>query len=378
MIKLPPLSLYIHIPWCLKKCFYCDYNVYKSKSYIPQKQYVLHLLKDLKDEIPFIQGRKIKSIFIGGGTPSLFSAKIIKFLLNKIYKMLSLASNIEITIETNPSKLEADNFKKYIILGTGINRISIGAQSFSLEQLRKLGRTHFPKDSIYSAYTAYGLNINNFNLDIMYGLPNQTIEKAIFDLKQSINLSPSHISWYQLIIEPNTKFWFYPPKIINDNDILEILHHGNILLNQAGYKQYEIYSYSKPSYQCEHNLNYWRFGDYLGIGCGSHGKISFENGCIIRKIKTKNPFIYMSKKYLYKQKKVNNKDRPFEFFINRFRLLEPVPKIDFINYTNLSENFIKKKIDIALEKGYITETSSTWNITEKGKLFFSSLLMIFI
>lgn len=376
MLKLPPLSLYVHIPWCVQKCPYCDFNSHALKGELPQQEYVTHLLTDLQANLAQINGRQVNSIFIGGGTPSLLDAKAMQSLLDGIRQRVLVASDAEITMEANPGTVEADRFSQY--QQAGINRISIGVQSFAADKLTKLGRIHGPEEAIQAASLASALNLRSFNLDLMHGLPDQTLEQALSDLQQAIDLSPPHISWYQLTIEPNTHFGCCPPILPNDDALWEIFSQGHQLLNKAGYQQYEISGYAKHGYQCQHNLNYWRFGDYLGIGCGAHGKISFVDGRILRTIKTKHPRGYMTGRYLYQQQEVNQSDRPFEFFMNRFRLLEAVARQDFIDYTGLAENAIRQQLDNALKRGYITETKSHWQITEQGKLFLNSLLMLFL
>lgn len=376
MLKLPPLSLYVHIPWCVQKCPYCDFNSHSLKGELPQQEYVAHLLTDLQTDLALIHNRQVNSIFIGGGTPSLLNTKAMQSLLNGIQQRLSLASNAEITMEANLGTVEVDRFSQY--QQAGINRISIGVQSFAANKLSKLGRIHGPEEAIKAASLAAALNLRSFNLDLMHGLPDQTLEQALSDLRQAINLSPPHISWYQLTIEPNTHFGSSPPILPNEDTLWEIFSQGHQQLNKAGYQQYEISSYAKPGYQCQHNLNYWRFGDYLGIGCGAYGKISFTDGRILRTMKTKHPRGYMTGNYLYQQQRVNQSDRPFEFFMNRFRLLEKVARQEFIDYTGLMENIIRHQLDNALEQGYITETKLHWQITEQGKLFLNSLLTLFL
>ncbi|CAA2930903.1 radical SAM family heme chaperone HemW [Arsenophonus endosymbiont of Bemisia tabaci] len=376
MLKLPPLSLYVHIPWCVQKCPYCDFNSHALKGELPQQEYVTHLLTDLQADLALINGRQVKSIFIGGGTPSLFDVKAMQSLLDGIRQRLSLAADAEITMEANPGTVEAERFSQY--QQAGINRISIGVQSFAVDKLTRLARIHGPEEAIQAACLASALNLRSFNLDLMHGLPDQSLEQALSDLQQAIDLSPPHISWYQFTIEPNTYFGSCPPVLPNDDALWKIFSEGHQLLNKAGYQQYEISGYGKPGYQCQHNLNYWRFGDYLGIGCGAHGKISFAGGRILRTMKTKDPRGYLSGNYLYHQKKVNQPDRPFEFFMNRFRLLEAVPRQDFIDYTGLAENVIRSQLDNALEEGYITETKLSWQITEQGKLFLNFLLTLFL
>ncbi|REF26503.1 anaerobic coproporphyrinogen III oxidase [Xenorhabdus cabanillasii] len=376
MLKLPPLSLYIHIPWCVQKCPYCDFNSHALKGDVPHQEYVEHLLADLRNDLPMVDGREVSTIFIGGGTPSLLSAEGMQRLLDGVRDSLPLSPQAEITMEANPGTIEADRFSAY--QQAGINRISIGVQSFGSDKLIRLGRIHGPEEAKRAARLADGLGLRSFNLDLMHGLPNQTLDEALNDLRQAIELSPPHLSWYQLTIEPNTSFGSRPPILPDDDALWDIFSQGHQLLTSAGYQQYETSAYAKPGYQCQHNLNYWRFGDYLGIGCGAHGKISFADGRILRTVKTKHPRGYMQGRYLDQQNQVDNADRPFEFFMNRFRLLEAMPQQDFSHFTGLPENAIRPQIDMALAKGYITESDTHWQITKHGKLFLNSLLELFL
>lgn len=376
MLKLPLIGLYIHIPWCIQKCPYCDFNAHQLKGHIPHKKYVEHLLADLDSDLLFINTRRINSIFIGGGTPSLLSSEAIWQLLDGINTRLKMIEHAEITIEVNPGSIVAESFRDY--QQAGINRISIGVQSFSESKLKKIGRTHGPKEAKQASILANILQFRNINLDLMYGLPDQSYQEAINDLYQAIALDPKHISWYQLTIEPNTSFNSRPPKLPNEDLLWAIFQKGQHILKNAGYQQYETSSYTKPGYQCQHNLNYWRFGDYIGIGCGSHGKITYSNGEILRTVKKKHPRGFMQGQYLDQKYSVIFADRPFEFFMNRFRLFEEVPRIDFYNLTGLTESKIRLPLDKALEKGYLLETKQHWKITEKGKLFLNSLLELFL
>ncbi|MDE9481998.1 radical SAM family heme chaperone HemW [Xenorhabdus bovienii] len=376
MLKLPPLSLYIHIPWCVQKCPYCDFNSHALKGDVPHQEYVDHLLADLRADLPMIENREVSTIFIGGGTPSLLSAEGMQRLLDGVRASLPLSSQAEITMEANPGTVEAGRFSAY--QKAGINRISIGVQSFGSDKLIRLGRIHGPDEAKRAAHLAADLGLRSFNLDLMHGLPNQTLSEALDDLRQAIELSPPHLSWYQLTIEPNTSFGSRPPVLPDDDALWDIFSQGHQLLTAAGYQQYETSAYAKAGYQCQHNLNYWRFGDYLGIGCGAHGKISFEDGRILRTVKTKHPRGYMQGRYLDQQNQVDNEDRPFEFFMNRFRLLEAMPRHDFSDFTGLLESAIRPQLDEALAKGYITENATHWQITKHGKLFLNSLLELFL
>lgn len=304
MLVLPPLSLYIHIPWCIQKCPYCDFNSHTLKAEIPERDYIHHLLCDLTQDLnryqKSIRDRKLHSIFIGGGTPSLFSAESINFLLTEIKKQISFSDDIEITLEANPGTVEADRFNSYVI--AGVNRISMGIQSFNDQKLTALGRIHNSAEAKRAVHFAKISGVSSFNLDLMHGLPNQSVEQAIDDLNQAIDLAPPHLSWYQLTIEPNTMFSYRTPILPNDDELWAIFEQGHQLLVDAGYQQYETSAYAKKGYECRHNLNYWRFGDYLSIGCGSHGKLSFPHGDILRFSKTKHPKGYLDGNYLYEEK----------------------------------------------------------------------------
>ncbi|WP_312072784.1 radical SAM family heme chaperone HemW [Atlantibacter sp.] len=376
MANLPPLSLYIHIPWCVQKCPYCDFNSHALKGEVPHDDYVQHLLADLDNDAAMAQGREISTIFIGGGTPSLLSGPAMQTLLDGVRARLTLRADAEITMEANPGTVEADRFVDY--QRAGVNRISIGVQSFEQTKLTRLGRIHGPEEAIRAARLAHALGLRSFNLDLMHGLPDQTLEDALEDLRQAIALNPPHLSWYQLTIEPNTLFGSRPPVLPDDDALWDIFEQGHQLLSAAGYQQYETSAYAKPGYQCQHNLNYWRFGDYLGIGCGAHGKITYPDGRIIRTAKTRHPRGYMQGNYLDKQHEVETADKPFEFFMNRFRLLEAAPRAEFTRYTGLKEESIRPQIDQALNLGYVVETPEEWQITEHGKLFLNSLLELFL
>ncbi|ELA8730492.1 MULTISPECIES: radical SAM family heme chaperone HemW [Morganella] len=376
MGKLPPLSLYIHIPWCVQKCPYCDFNSHALKGEVPHDDYVAHLLADLDADLPLVAGREIRTIFIGGGTPSLLSAEAMQTLMDGVRARIPVAADAEVTMEANPGTVEADRFSGY--QKAGINRISIGVQSFGDDKLIRLGRIHDAGEAKRAARLAATLGLRSFNLDLMHGLPEQHLGEALSDLRQAIELAPPHLSWYQLTIEPNTSFGSRPPVLPDDDLLWDIFSQGHQLLTQAGYVQYETSAYAKPGFQCQHNLNYWRFGDYLGIGCGAHGKISFADGRILRTVKTKHPRGYMEGRYLDQQNEVATEDRPFEFFMNRFRLLEAMPRRDFTAYTGLPESVVRPQIEAALNAGEISETATHWQITEHGKLFLNTLLERFL
>ena len=376
MTALPPLSLYIHIPWCVQKCPYCDFNSHALKGEVPHDDYVQHLLADLDADVPYAQGREVATIFIGGGTPSLLSGSAMQTLLDGVRARLRLAPNAEITMEANPGTVEADRFEEY--QRAGVNRISIGVQSFSEPKLKRLGRIHDAGEAKRAARLAASLGLRSFNLDLMHGLPDQSLDEALDDLRQAIALNPPHLSWYQLTIEPNTLFGSRPPVLPDDDALWDIFERGHQLLTAAGYQQYETSAYAKPGYSCQHNLNYWRFGDYLGIGCGAHGKVTFPDGRILRTAKTRHPRGFMEGRYLERQHEVEENDKPFEFFMNRFRLLEPAPKAEFAAFTGLNDEVIRPQINEAIRLGYLTECDEYWQITGHGKLFLNSLLELFL
>ena len=378
-MTLPPLSLYVHVPWCVQKCPYCDFNSHGQKGDIPEAEYVQHLIDDLKADLHLVEGRKIHSIFIGGGTPSLLTGDAYTRLLSEVDSLIGLADNCEITLEANPGTVETGRFKEYV--KAGINRISIGIQSLQSDKLKALGRIHGANEATYAAEQAKEAGLNSFNLDLMHGLPGQTLDDALSDLKQIIALDPPHISWYQLTIEPNTQFASKPPTLPQDETLWDIQEQGQALLAKAGYIQYEISGYAKPDYQCQHNLNYWRFGDYLGIGCGAHGKVTnAKTGIITRTEKVKHPRGYMDmvKPYLYKSWHVEQDDLAFEFFMNRFRLVEPCPIEDYSALTNQPLQSQQAALNKAINTGLLIEKDGHWQVSLKGHRFLNDLLELFV
>ena len=381
MLKLPPLSLYIHIPWCVQKCPYCDFNSHGQKQQVlPETEYVSHLLDDLAEDAKLVGDRAIHSIFIGGGTPSLFSAEAIHTLLVGVKKRVNLLADAEITMEANPGTIESQRFADYV--KAGITRISIGVQSFQPDKLSALGRIHDDNQALKAAELAKSIGLNSFNLDLMHGLPKQSLEDAMFDLNTAITQQPPHLSWYQLTIEPNTQFHSKPPKLPEDELLWDIQEQGDELLKQAGFEQYEISAYSQPGQQCQHNLNYWRFGDYLGIGCGAHGKITqASKNKITRTVKVKHPKGYMdlTRSYTSDKKVVPSADLPFEFFMNRFRLLESCPKSDYEDFTGMPlDNATKQNLQTALTRGLLVESDDEWQVTPLGRRYLNTLLEMMV
>lgn len=337
-------------------------------------------MDDLAADAVQIGDREVTSIFIGGGTPSLFSAEAVATLLGGIKQRVNLAAQAEITLEANPGTLESERFTGF--RQAGVNRISIGVQSFQSAQLSALGRIHDSQQAQHAASYARAADLNSFNLDLMHGLPDQSVEHALQDLQQAIAQSPPHLSWYQLTIEPNTQFASRPPKLPDDDILWEIQSLGHQKLKQAGYQQYEISAYSQPGHQCQHNLNYWRFGDYLGIGCGAHGKITdATTGKITRTVKVKHPrgYMDMGRDYLDQRKAVEAEDLPFEFFMNRFRLAEPCPVDDYQALTHQPlDDRLRHTLEQAQQKGLLDISDEYWQVTPQGHRYLNDLLGLFV
>ena len=366
-----PLSLYIHFPWCIKKCPYCDFNSHAAPAHIPAEAYIQALIRDFKLDSPLHgNDRKIQSIFMGGGTPSLFHAKELDPLFKVILPYCS--PDVEITLEANPGTIERGQFKDYFSLG--INRISLGVQSLNEKHLKKLGRIHNTDEVIQSVAEIHAAGFKRLNLDLMHGLPNQTENEALADLQQAMALNPSHLSWYQLTIEPNTYFASFPPKLPNDDALATIEEAGFALLAAQGFERYEISAFAKNQDYCRHNLNYWEFGDYLGIGAGAHGKITHHHQ-IIRTTKAKLP-----KSYLQNQthQNTNPENVSFEFMMNALRLPQGFDKRIFEERTGLPLQNIQVQCDIAKKQGLLEETELRIKPTALGLRFLNDLLNPFL
>ncbi|NQY49354.1 MAG: radical SAM family heme chaperone HemW [Colwellia sp.] len=385
MLENQPLSLYIHIPWCVEKCPYCDFNSHAVKSAIPEQDYVSALIADLDADIKrfSLSDRPLHSIFIGGGTPSLFSAASIKILLKQVLSRFDHKADIEITLEANPGTVEADKFIGFY--NAGVTRLSIGVQSFASDKLIKLGRIHDSNQAQTAAKLATDSGVTSFNLDLMHGLPNQSLENALDDLKIAISLNPHHISWYQLTIEPNTIFHSKPPKLPVDDVLWEIQDRGVELLKEAGYIQYEISAYAKPGYQCQHNINYWQYGDYLGIGCGAHGKISdSRTQKIMRTVKVKHPKGYLDDKrdFLDQLSEVDESERSFEFMMNQLRLHRAFSVEQFQKSTGLKISSVLPLLKEAQQKKLMVfemrDNEEYWLVTTTGQRYLNDLLEIFL
>lgn len=372
-----PLSLYIHIPWCIRKCPYCDFNSHKSPELLGETRYIQALLKDLATDLADVPTREIHSIFIGGGTPSLFSAEAYDLLFTELRTILSFTPDIEITMEANPGTVEQQRFTAYRELG--INRLSLGIQSFNPQHLKKLGRIHDDQQAHLAIEAARNAGFTNLNLDIMHGLPGQTIVQGIEDLRTALSYQPEHLSWYQLTIEPNTVFYKEKPPLPSEDDAYFLEQEGLDLLNKSSYARYEISAFTKDNKKAQHNLNYWLFGDYLGIGAGAHGKIT-HNSQVYRTRKHRQPKEYENpnKPFLAKKEIIVGEELLFEFMLNTTRLEQPIPLELFSQRTGLSLDLLLPKLNQAEAKKLITLSDTQWQITPLGRRYTNNLQTLFL
>lgn len=376
---LPPLSLYIHFPWCIRKCPYCDFNSHTLRAELPEISYVNALIQDLEQDLSRVQDRPISSIFMGGGTPSLFSPKAIEYLLVEIGKRLEFSNSIEISLEANPGTVEHPYFTAY--RRAGVNRLSLGIQSFQTEKLQALGRIHDGNEAVKAVIAAKAAGFTNINLDLMYALPGQNLKQGLEDLNNAFLLAPTHISWYQLSIEPNTEFFIRPPSLPLEDSIFELQEQGKEQLAKNTYKQYEISAYSLDTYDCLHNRNYWQFGDYLGIGAGAHSKITdIKNHVISRFWKKKNPKAYLAENnnFLAEEAAILAKDLPFEFMLNALRLYQTIPVELFQQRTGLAFLSIENILQKAQQQNLLIYDATGMETTELGKRFYNNLLTLFM
>jgi putative oxygen-independent coproporphyrinogen III oxidase len=373
---LPPLSLYVHIPWCVRKCPYCDFNSHETKT-IPETEYVATLLNDLEQDLHLVQGRKLRSIFFGGGTPSLFKATSIAAILTAAEKKIGLEENVEITLETNPGTAEYDNLEGY--RSAGVNRLSFGIQSFNDAHLHHLGRIHDSGEALAAFAAARRAGFDNINLDLMHGLPEQTVTEACADLQQAIALQPEHISWYQLTIEPNTVFFSRPPPLPEDEILSDIQDAGQSLLHDSGFAQYEVSAYSRPGRQSQHNLNYWQFGDYLALGAGAHGKITIPDEGIMRYRKTRKPADYLDpvKPFTAGWDYVEKEQQTLEFMMNALRLVDGVPRRWFAERTQLADASLTSYLPQLIARGLLQDTPDRLQPTSLGLRFLNDTLAAF-
>jgi oxygen-independent coproporphyrinogen-3 oxidase len=378
---LPPLSLYVHIPWCIRKCPYCDFNSHEHAAgvdAIPEEPYLEALRIDLEASLPLIWGRPIVSVFIGGGTPSVFSARAIETLLSDIRALLPLQADCEITLEANPGTFEADKFAAF--RDAGVNRLSLGIQSFDETKLRALGRIHDRAQALTAAASARRL-FDNFNLDLMYGLPGQELAGLQADVHQALAFSPPHLSLYQLTLEPNTVFAKYPPTLPDEDVVADMLNWIETQTERAGYKHYEVSAYAKPDRICRHNLNYWMFGDYLGVGAGAHSKLSFPHR-ILRQVRLRQPDSYLanasSGSMISESKEVPRAELPFEFMLNALRLNDGVPVALFAERTGVPISQIDKVLEQAVARGLLLDAHDRLQPTPLGQRFLNDLQTLFL
>ncbi len=380
MLKNPPLSLYIHIPWCIRKCPYCDFNSHALKNGLPEDAYLNALIKDLSLTSTNIIDREIQSIFIGGGTPSLFSPQALSVLLTHIAQILPLAQNIEITLEANPGTVDQERFAGF--RAAGVNRLSIGVQSFQPQKLKALGRIHNEDEAARAIASAYQAGFENINIDLMHGLPDQTLDDALYDLSTALSFKTTHLSWYQLTLEPNTSFYHKPPTLPKDETLWEIQQAGENYLATHNFKRYEISAYAREDQhdlRCQHNLNYWLFGDYLAIGAGAHGKITRDDK-IIRYWKTRHPKDYLDPNtpFLAGEKILSLKDISLEFMMNALRLYQPIPIALFESRTGMCISEILEKLEKCRKDGLLIYDEHSIETTERGKSYLNDLLRIFV
>lgn len=374
---MQPLSLYIHIPWCIRKCPYCDFNSHKSPDQLPEKEYIQALITDLKTDLNQFPPRELSSIFIGGGTPSLFSGESFFSLFSQLKDNLPFAQDIEITLEANPGTVEQQRFIDY--RQAGINRLSLGIQSFNPIHLKTLGRIHDEKQAHKAIDAARNAGFTNLNLDIMHSLPRQSIAEGLDDLKTALAHFPEHLSWYQLTIEPNTVFYKEKPPTPSDDEVFLLEEQGFNLLESHGFSRYEISAFSKPNKQARHNMNYWLFGDYLGIGAGAHGKYTSSKG-IFRTRKHRQPQEYLNpdKPFLAAMESVESSEVLFEFMLNTTRLEQPIALRLFTQMTGLEIDLLLPSLKIAQNKQLVTLNDTHWQVTPLGRRFTNDLQALFL
>lgn len=378
----PPLSLYVHLPWCVRKCPYCDFNSHEGRGALPFNAYVEALLADLDHDLPLVWGRTVHSVFFGGGTPSLFPAEAIDAFLQGASARLRFAPGLEITLETNPGTAEHGRFEHY--RAAGVNRLSFGVQTFDDAVLKTLGRIHDSREAEAAIELARNAGFDDFNIDLMYALPQQTLAMAEHDIARALALQPTHVSHYQLTLEANTVFAARPPAGLPDDDLAwDMQEHCQALLADAGYAQYEVSAYARPGRQCAHNLNYWRFGDYLGIGAGAHGKLTLgSEQAILRRWKLKHPTAYLavagSPRAIGGDDRIDAAQRPFEFMLNALRLVEGFTLAQFEARTGLSRNAIAGAIETAMARDWLAIDGDRVRTTALGRRFNNDVIGLFL
>ena len=379
LTSLPPLSLYVHLPWCLKKCPYCDFNSHEMRAgELPEQRYLDALVADLEAALPLIWGRSVHSIFIGGGTPSLFSPASIDRLLADIRARLKLPADCEITLEANPGTFEKERFRAF--RDAGVTRLSVGVQSFNDAHLKRIGRVHDSAQAM-AALEEAARSFETWNLDLMYALPGQTLEGLRAEVDQALAFQPPHLSIYHLTIEPNTYFAKHPPEVPEDDTAYAMLDLITERTAAAGLKRYEVSAYARPNHHSRHNLNYWQFGDYLGIGAGAHGKLSFAHR-VVRQVRTRDPRLYMERALagdaITQEEEVGRADLPFEFMLNALRLRQGFLLSEFSERTGLAITAIARALEEAERKGWITRDLQRVLPTDRGFDFLSDLQALFL
>jgi len=378
MLEVPPLALYLHFPWCVRKCPYCDFNSYTLSGELPEADYLAALSRDMRAQAtsPQVSGRSLSSIFMGGGTPSLFSAAAIGRVLEEARALFGFAPDIEITLEANPGTIERGRFAEYAAVG--INRVSLGAQSFGAKQLQVLGRIHSVADTARAVEELHAAGLSNFNLDLMYGLPEQDVAGARFDLKQALALQPAHISHYHLTMEPGTVFGAQPPPLPSEDSVELMLQACAEELDGAGLAHYEVSAYARAGRQCRHNLNYWGFGDYLGVGAGAHGKLTdARTATIVRTTHTREPRRYQAGVPMA-VRTVPSVELPFEFMMNALRLTGGFDTHQFELRTGLRFDQVAPILRIQRERGLLHELAGRWAPTPTGLRFLNEVLLAFL
>lgn len=378
---LPPLALYVHLPWCVRKCPYCDFNSHAAPGQIPEKEYLAALMADLESELPDIWGRPVHSIFFGGGTPSLFSAAWIADLLGGIRSRLCLSPGVEITLEANPGTVERDSFPSY--RDAGVNRISLGVQSFNENALKRIGRIHGRAEIDRSIDSLHLSGLHNFNIDLMFGLPGQTAAESLKDIRLAIDCSPAHISHYQLTLEPNTAFHANPPTLPDGDAAWDMQDKCGRILQESGFGQYEISAWAKKDQRCRHNLNYWQYGDFLGIGAGAHSKITLPaEGAVRRRVRQRLPKAYLHASQhgnlLAEERLLSKQELIFEFFLNQLRLYEGVRKNQFTARTGIPWSVVSGRVKKAVDMGLLKDSGGMLKPTSLGLRFSNDTQAIFL
>jgi oxygen-independent coproporphyrinogen-3 oxidase len=375
--SLPPLGLYVHLPWCVHKCPYCDFNSYEARGPLPEREYVQALLADLGTEAAAAQGRPVASVFIGGGTPSLFSGAAIRELLAGVRGTVELAPDVEITLEANPAAVEAARFAEF--RAAGVDRLSIGIQSWRSAQLRALGRAHDAEQARAAVASARGAGFDNINLDLMYGLPGDDVVGSLADLEAAIALRPTHVSWYQLTLEPNTAFERRPPALPHDDVVAAVEEQGRALLASTGFDRYEISAYAQPGRRCRHNVNYWSFGDYLGVGAGAHGKVTLADERVVeRRAQARNPRTYMGRVAPQRERVASPAQVAIEFMMNALRLVDGVDIATFVSRAGQPIDNVAAAVAAGVARGWLRADRRRLGATPAGLERLNRVLELFV